>query len=637
MGFFKTCLELLAYFGAFGQLGDRHDALQIPLHDHSLVSEVTKSPYDYTIEKQPLWSQYNIHTDYEKVIPEGIEREYWLYVQDLEIAPDGFRRPRGKVFNGTYPGPLIEACWGDTITIHVTNRLTDNGTTVHWHGIRQLHTNEMDGVNGVTQCPIAGRSTFTYKFRATQYGHTWYHRQVQKYISYTILFLLTFMQHSHYSLQYPDGVAGPLLIHGPTSANYDVEWDPILISDWSHISAFAEFHNELVGPLPQMQSILLNGTGKYICDAFEAANNCTGGGYKFNRTVTAKTRYLWHLINTSTETTFIFSIDNHELEVISTDFVPIHPYNTTSLRIGIGQRYDVIVTMNAPERSPRASNQSYWIRTVPAKNCGTFQQNQNETRTGIIYYEGYPRSTPVSTAQTFSNNCTDEPYESLVPIVEWAVGQHPANDPSKDTYEAGLSPAPNSTFTEPHGNVSRWEFTDTPLWLNFSNPTFLHLGDKAAWPAEYCVIDEDYVDDWVYIIVTGTAIQSLPNRKRPIAAAHPIHLHGHDFAIIGQSSNPFNETSSPSTFKYHNPPRRDVALLPAGGYLALAFRSDNPGVWLLHCHIAWHASSGLAMQILERQSDIYGSLNPNALSKIRQHCHEWDEWNLQFLQDDSGI
>ena len=58
--------------------------------------------------------------------------------------------------------------------------------------------------------PIQERSTFTYKFRATQYGHTWYHRQVQKYISYIILFLLTFMQHSHYSLQYSDGVAGML-------------------------------------------------------------------------------------------------------------------------------------------------------------------------------------------------------------------------------------------------------------------------------------------------------------------------------------------------------------------------------------------------------------------------------------------
>ena len=44
-----------------------------------------------------------------------------------------------------------------------------------------------------------------------------------------------------------------------------------------------------------------------------------------------------HLINTSTDTMFIFSIDNHELQVISTDFVPIHPYKTTSLRIGIGE------------------------------------------------------------------------------------------------------------------------------------------------------------------------------------------------------------------------------------------------------------------------------------------------------------
>ncbi len=59
---------------------------------------------------------------------------------------------------------------------------------VHWHGIRQLGTVDADGVNGVTQCPIAPGETYTYRFKAVQYGHTWYH--------------------SHYSLQYPDGVAG---------------------------------------------------------------------------------------------------------------------------------------------------------------------------------------------------------------------------------------------------------------------------------------------------------------------------------------------------------------------------------------------------------------------------------------------
>lgn len=26
---------------------------------------------------------------------------------DVELAPDGFKKPRGKAFNGTYPGPLI--------------------------------------------------------------------------------------------------------------------------------------------------------------------------------------------------------------------------------------------------------------------------------------------------------------------------------------------------------------------------------------------------------------------------------------------------------------------------------------------------------------------------------------------------
>jgi FtsP/CotA-like multicopper oxidase with cupredoxin domain len=66
----------------------------------------------------------------------------------MKVHPDGYLKPLGKVFNGSYPGPLIEACWGDEIVVHVKNKLKTNGTTVHWHGIRQLHTNEMDGVNG---------------------------------------------------------------------------------------------------------------------------------------------------------------------------------------------------------------------------------------------------------------------------------------------------------------------------------------------------------------------------------------------------------------------------------------------------------------------------------------------------------
>ena len=47
-------------------------------------------------------------------------------------------------------------------------------------------------------------------------------------------------------------------------------------------------------------------------------------------------RYLLRLINTSVDSTFIFSIDGHNLTVIGMDFVPIEPYTNTSVLIGIG-------------------------------------------------------------------------------------------------------------------------------------------------------------------------------------------------------------------------------------------------------------------------------------------------------------
>ena len=194
----------------------------------------------------------SITTNYEDAWPQGQHREFWINVTDKTISPDGYLKPQGKVINGTYPGPLIEACWGDDITVHVTNYVKTNGTTIHWHGVRQLHTNAADGVNGVTQCPIATGDTYTYNFKATQYGHTWYH--------------------SHYSLQYPDGVAGPLLIHGPTSADWDEEFEPIFINDWSHNSAFADFHSELIGKPPPMQTVLLGGNGKPDISTTSAAN-----------------------------------------------------------------------------------------------------------------------------------------------------------------------------------------------------------------------------------------------------------------------------------------------------------------------------------------------------------------------------
>ena len=97
--------------------------------------------------------------------------------------------------------------------------------------------------------------------------------------------------------------------------------------------------------------------------------------------------------------------------------------------------------------------------------------------------------------------------------------------------------------------------------------------------------------------------------------------------ILAQSRSPWDEATSPSLFRYDNPPRRDTAMLPQGGFIALAFKPDNPGSWLLHCHIAWHASSGLALQILVRPAEIPGFLDGD-LAETRRVCTNWTNSDL---------
>lgn len=121
--------------------------------------------------------------------------------------------------------------------------------------------------------------------------------------------------------------------------------------------------------------------------------------------------------------------------------------------------------------------------------------------------------------------------------------------------------------------------------------------------------------------------------------------------ILAQEDAAWDGKTIPE-MQHWNPPRRDVALLYSGGYLALGFKLDNPGevtdlsdsrslliaatgIWLVHCHIAWHASSGLALQILERQQDIKTTIG--SLAHVDQVCKGWDQMNLKFAQDDSGI
>jgi laccase len=154
---------------------------------------------------------FTVSTDAYSTWPStGNTCSYNFVITNTTVNFDGTLQP-ALAINGQVPGPTIECQWGDTVSVTVTNSLTNNGTSIHWHGNRQFLTGFADGVAGVTECPLAPGQTNTYTWTATQYGTSWYH--------------------SHYSTQYADGIRGPIIIHGPASANYDVDMGPVMVED----------------------------------------------------------------------------------------------------------------------------------------------------------------------------------------------------------------------------------------------------------------------------------------------------------------------------------------------------------------------------------------------------------------------
>ena len=112
-------------------------------------------------------------------------------------------------FNGSTPGPTIEAIEGDRVRVYVTNRLRE-GTSVHWHGV--ILPNGMDGVSGLNQKPIPPGETHVYEFTSKYPG--------------------TFMYHSHFDemTQIALGMMGMIVVHPKVPRGPRVDRDFVLMT-----------------------------------------------------------------------------------------------------------------------------------------------------------------------------------------------------------------------------------------------------------------------------------------------------------------------------------------------------------------------------------------------------------------------
>ncbi|GME26721.1 putative multicopper oxidase protein [Neofusicoccum parvum] len=535
-----------------------------------------------TAADRSVWCDYDIQTDWYTEVPDtGVTVElliviqYWFDVQNVTVSPDGIERMALAV-NGSIPGPTIEANWGDTVVVHVTNSMENNGTGIHWHGIRQNNTNWMDGVPSITQCPIAPGESMTYTWRATQYGSSWYH--------------------SHFSLQAWVGVFGPMVIHGPASGNYDEDMGPVVLSDWSHQTADELYSYAQTSGPPTLDNGLINGLNVYN-------NSGTITGSRWETSVTSGSSYRMRLVNTAIDTHYKFMIDNHTLTVIAMDFVPIEPYTTNMLDINMGQRYDVVVTADQDA-------QDYWIRAIPQLSCSSNDATDNIR--GILRYDSTSTSDPTTTAYDYTDECVDEPYASLVP----AMAQNPTDLTSNDATDMPVTVGVLS-------GLFKWYISSNTMAVQWEEPTNLMAANgQTNWTDDDCIVELPDANVWAYFVIETA--QGVP---------HPFHLHGHDFWILASGTGTYSDSVTLNTA---NPPRRDVATLPASGYVVIAFYTDNPGSWLMHCHIGWHTSEGLAVQFLERASEISGVIDSAAMTDT---CTAWESYAVakNVVEEDSGV
>jgi FtsP/CotA-like multicopper oxidase with cupredoxin domain len=141
---------------------------------------------------------------------------------DWEYTPG--RRLPGMGFNGTIPGPLIEAEVGDTIHVRLTNGLSEP-TTIHWHGLRIPAA--MDGTESV-QASVEPGESFDYEFTVPDAGTFWYHTHVNE------------------TEQLERGLYGALVVRGPGEPALDDDrvlmLDDLKLDEDGQLAPFGDHH-----------------------------------------------------------------------------------------------------------------------------------------------------------------------------------------------------------------------------------------------------------------------------------------------------------------------------------------------------------------------------------------------------------
>ncbi|WP_432003438.1 multicopper oxidase family protein [Streptomyces sioyaensis] len=462
----------------------------------------------------------------------GAERKVKLTAAATRLDLGG-RSVRSWAYGDRLPGQEVRITAGDTLALTLANHLPQ-ATSLHWHGLALR--NDMDGVPGLTQRPIKAGASFDYRFAVPLPGTYWFH--------------------PHSGVQQDRGLYAPLIVEDPKEPlKYDKEW-VVVLDDWvdgvdgsTPDAVLAELskgmgmggmdmgdsggmdHNDMdmhnmsmtskrspspkpSGPPRMMMGATSELLGGDAGDVAYPTYLVNGRTPEDPQTFRAKPgdRVRLRIINAGGDTAFRVALGGHKMTVTHTDGFPVAQAETDALLLGMGERYDVLVT----------AKDGVFPLTALA-------EGKKRTALAILRTGG------------------------------------------------GAAPKPSVRPKELDGKLLQAGQlkADDSVRLKFGRPdrtiTFKLTGGMAKY--DWAINGKKYDPAQRYPVGSGERVRlSFVNDTD---MWHPMHLHGHTFALPGGG------------------PRKDTAIVLPGKTLDVDFDADNPGLWMIHCHNVYHAESGM--------------------------------------------
>ena len=496
----------------------------------------------------------------------------------------GGRAAHAVGINGTVPGPLIRLKEGQDVRIAVTNTLTDEDTSIHWHGL--LLPFQMDGVPGVSFPGIKPGETFVYEFPIRQAGTYWYH--------------------SHSGLQELLGHYAPLVIDpaGAEPAPYDRE-HVVVLSDYSFLHPhvmmkklkqragyFNRRKQTIAGlaagkdqPLAERAewgamrmdpTDILDVTGStysYLINGHGLAENWTG-------LFRPGERVRLRVINAGAMTIFNLRIPGLRMAVVQADGLDVRPVAVDELQIANAETYDVIVEPTedrAYALVAEAADRSGLVRATLAPRPGMVapppplrERPLLKMRDMGMDMGGMHASGGHGDMDMSMLNPKNAPQVKMGPGVQMIspmpVDRTADRPTGLETVEGkvltyadliALTPNPDtrppSRSLELHltGNMERF------MWA-FDGEKFSEVTKPIPFRR----------DERVRVTLVNDSMMN-----------HPIHLHGHFFEVVNGHLG-------------QHPRKHTVNVMP-GGKVAFDLTADAPGDWAFHCHMLLHMHAGM--------------------------------------------